>query len=94
MNLKLDPTQAELIASKLDVQAAEFEMNLDELRGVNGGTSIITTMAIGEEDGGWATTLAIGEEDGCVARPIIELPKKPPVFTTLAVGEEDGLYIS
>jgi len=35
----------------------------------------ITTLAIGEEDGGGVTTMAVGEED---------------MATTLAIGEEDG----
>lgn len=35
----------------------------------------ITTLAVGEEDGGGVTTLAIGEED---------------MYTTLALGEEGG----
>lgn len=39
----------------------------------------ITTLAIGEEDGGGVTTLAIGEED---------------MATTLALGEEDGGVLS
>lgn len=42
----------------------------------------ITTLAVGEEDGGIATTQAVGEEDGGI--------KPPTDVTTLAVGEEDG----
>ena len=47
----------------------------------------ITTLAVGEEDGGIkpptdVTTLAVGEEDGGI--------KPPTDVTTLAVGEEDG----
>lgn len=34
---------------------------------------LLTTMAIGEEDGGMATTMAVGEEDGCFPRfPVLE----------------------
>jgi len=50
-----------------------------------------TTLAIGEEDGGYgqpvdpgfATTLAIGEEDGGYGQPV-----DPGFATTLAIGEE------
>lgn len=42
------------------------------------GPEMVTTLAVGEEDGGgFATTKALGEEDGGWA-------------TTMAVGEEDG----
>lgn len=42
------------------------------------GAELVTTLAVGEEDGGgFATTKALGEEDGGWA-------------TTMAVGEEDG----
>lgn len=27
---------------------------------------LVTTLAIGEEDGGRMTTMAVGEEDGCI----------------------------
>lgn len=55
---------------------------------------IMTTMALGEEDGGGsypplgdviATTLAIGEEDGGGGYP----PLGAPIVTTMALGEED-----
>lgn len=32
--------------------------------GIKRGGPIFTTLALGEEDGGWATTMAVGEEDG------------------------------
>jgi len=50
-----------------------------------------TTMAVGEEDGGFQpnkpgsyTTMAVGEEDGGYQ------PNKPGGYTTMAVGEEDA----
>ncbi|MEZ5479068.1 MAG: hypothetical protein R3E95_16775 [Thiolinea sp.] len=58
----------------------------------------VTTLALGEEDGGGfphpvdkpdATTLAVGEEDGGGFPQPVDKPGKPDV-TTLALGEEDG----
>jgi hypothetical protein len=40
----------------------------------------VTTLALGEEGGDWATTLALGEEGG-------------GEITTMAIGEEGGLPI-
>src|SRR5262245_12842237 len=54
--------------------------------------SNVTTMAVGEEDGGLpkepgkATTMAVGEEDG----GFNPNPKPSGGVTTMAVGEEDG----
>jgi hypothetical protein len=50
-------------------------LNEDETNAVAGaGFDRITTLAIGEEDGGGrATTLAVGEEDGGIIRfPVLE----------------------
>ena len=64
-------------------QSQPRELFIEELEQVSGGFvgrrgPIMTTMAIGEEDGGCVTTMALGEEGG------------GPIFTTLALGEEDG----
>lgn len=40
----------------------------------------VTTLALGEEGGEWATTLAVGEEGG-------------DVITTMAIGEEGGFPV-
>lgn len=61
----------------------------------------ITTLALGEEDGGMeATTLMLGEEDGGLEPSTKALGEEdggwdlPPVdITTLALGEEDGGFI-
>lgn len=85
-SLKLD----ELLTQNL-----EFEEVLDEeLAQQKRGGLLATTLAIGEEGGGWpifpkppgtATTLAVGEEGGS-----FDLPNflDPPQATTLALGEE------
>ncbi|WP_209738033.1 hypothetical protein [Aureimonas populi] len=47
-----------------------------ECEAVGGGRiAPITTLAVGEEDGGWrATTLAVGEEDGrFIPSPVLDL---------------------
>lgn len=54
----------------------------------DGGTA--TTKAIGEEDGGSVTTLAIGEEDGGIATTLAIGEDGGGIATTQAVGEEDG----
>jgi len=38
--------------------------------GEEDGGGFATTKALGEEDGGWATTMAVGEEDGGGLSPI------------------------
>ncbi|WEF25820.1 hypothetical protein [Paracoccus sp. S3-43] len=47
-----------------------------EVDSVAGGTlrrpPAATTLALGEEDGGWATTLAVGEEDGGDRRLLLD----------------------
>ncbi len=61
----------------------------------------ITTLAIGEEDGGGIGlppspidspifTKALGEDNGGSIGLPPKPPSKPPMFTTLALGEEDG----
>jgi hypothetical protein len=56
------------------------QIEIDQISGGRCGTRPpMTTMAVGEEDGGGViTTQAVGEEDG------------GGVVTTQAVGEEDG----
>lgn len=49
-------------------KAAMRLLNDGELSLVSGGTDMVTTLALGEEDGGWCgggvvTTLAVGEEE-------------------------------
>ena len=54
------------------------QIEIDQISGGRCGTRPpMTTMAVGEEDGGVVTTQAVGEEDGGTA-------------TTLAIGEEDA----
>lgn len=55
------------------------QIEIDQISGGRCGTRPpMTTMAVGEEDGGGViTTQAVGEEDGGAA-------------TTLAIGEEDA----
>lgn len=53
------------------------QIEIDQISGGRCGTRPpMTTMAVGEEDGGVVTTQAVGEEDGGA--------------TTLAIGEEDA----
>lgn len=67
------------------------QTEIDTVTGAGLKLPNITTLALGEEGGGFfpskppnVTTLAIGEEDGGLS------PNKPPNLTTLALGEEDG----
>lgn len=81
------------MSEKTDSHSEIRELFIEELEQVAGGFCYrrpepiypvrpigpITTMALGEEDGGGVvTSQAIGEEDG------------GPIATTQAVGEEDG----
>ena len=80
---------------ELLTQNLEFEEVLEEeLAQQRRGGLLATTLAIGEEGGGWSifpkppgtvTTLAVGEEGGS-----FELPNffDHPHATTLAIGEE------
>ncbi len=79
-------------------------MTDDEIRRIENGGGMASTMAVGEEDGKGprhpprrpdgpaASTMAVGEEDGSGPR-LPRRPRKPgttPDASTLAMGEEDG----
>jgi len=71
------------MSNDMNKQCPPRELFIEELEQITGGIlgrgrPVMTTMAIGEEDGGGITTMALGEESG------------GPIYTTLAVGEEDG----
>jgi len=52
------------------VSGASAEMVTTLAVGEEDGGGFATTKALGEEDGGWATTMAVGEEDGGGLSPI------------------------
>lgn len=87
----------------LDVQGLQDRLNkantpIGKDKGGNNVPPILTTYAVGEEDGGNAapkpisepptfTTLAVGEEDGGGIGTGVT---NPPTLTTFALGEENG----
>ncbi|WP_199925541.1 hypothetical protein [Paenibacillus bouchesdurhonensis] len=82
MKITLDALQKDSISSHFNVEINAVEISPEEMQNIDGGSldrPIVTTLAVGEEDGGpIMTTMALGEEGG------------GPIMTTLAVGEEGG----